>query len=123
MKDNKFLPDGSIWHSLPTFCRLLPTNLVRESDSRLKMALCHVVAVHPENIGVMVRVFESHDIHFSAQRNLSDVIYLYRTDSSASEFFGIERICYPIHVAAMVHVLVHVQVAVLCNFLPDNFRF
>lgn len=77
MKDNKFLPDGSIWHSLPTFCRLLPNNLVCESDSRLEVTLRHIVGVHPENIGVMVRVFEPHDIHFSAQRNLSDVIYLY----------------------------------------------
>ena len=51
--------------------------LVREADACLEMALRHVVGVHSENIGVVVRVLEPHDIHFPAQWNLRDVIYLY----------------------------------------------
>ena len=51
--------------------------LIRESDTRLEVALRHVVGVHPENIRVMVRVLETHDVHLAAERNLRNVVYLY----------------------------------------------
>ena len=51
---------------LPTSYRLLPTNSIRKSNSRLEVALRHVVGVHPEEIGVMVRVLETDNVHFPA---------------------------------------------------------
>ena len=80
------------------------------------MALRHVVGVHSENIGVMVRVLEPYDVHLAAKRNLRDVVYLYRADSSSLEFVGVERVHDPIDIAAMVHVVVHVEVAVFRHF-------
>ena len=99
--------------------RLWP--LIREADASLEVALRHVVGVHPENVGVVVRVLEPHDVHLAAQRNLRDVVYLYRADSSGLEFVGIERVHDPVHVAAMVHVVVHVEVAVFRHFGTHDF--
>ena len=80
------------------------------------MALRHVFGVHPEEIGVVVRVLETHDVHFAAQRNLGNVVYLYRTDAPRLELDCVQRVHHPIDVAAMVHVIVHVEVAVLGDF-------
>ena len=51
--------------------------LIRKTDTRLEVALRHVVGVHPKNIRVMVRVLETHDVHLAAERNLRNIIYLY----------------------------------------------
>ena len=51
--------------------------LICKADTRLEVALRLVVGVHPENVGVMVRVLESHDVHLAAERNLRNIIYLY----------------------------------------------
>ena len=109
---------SSKFYQLPTSFRL-----VRKSNSRLEMALRHVVGVHPEKVGVVIRVLEPHDIHFPAERNLRDVIYLYRTDTSRLDFLRVQCVHHPFHIATVVHVLVHVKVAILCRFLGDDLRF
>ena len=42
------------------------SKLIREADASLEVALRHVVGVHPENVGVVVRVLEPHDVHLAA---------------------------------------------------------
>ena len=44
--------------------------LIRKSDSCLKVALRHVVGVHSENIRVVVRVLEPHNVYLAYERNL-----------------------------------------------------
>jgi len=104
--------------------------LVREPDARLEMAAwrlriprgkqtscglrgLHVAFVHPEYIGVVVRVLEAHYGDVPSERDLRDEIHLYGTDAAALDLVGIERVHDPVHVAAVVHVVVHVEVAVV----------
>ena len=75
--------------------------------------LLQAVGVHPEDIRVVVRVLEAHDGDLAPERHLRDVVHLYGTDASAPEFVGVERVHDPIYIAAVVHVVVHVEVAVL----------
>ena len=44
--------------------------LIRKTNACLEVTLRHVVGIRPKNIRVMVRVFETHNVHLAAERNL-----------------------------------------------------
>ena len=74
-------------------------------------ALFHV-GVHPEEYGVVVRVLESDDVDVGTERYLLYKVQLDGTDSAFLEFLLRKAVDNPVHVAAVVHVVVDVKVAV-----------
>ena len=75
-----------------------PDALATEADARLEVALRLVVGVHAEDVGVVVRVLEAHDVDLGAQRNLRDIVHLYGTDATVLDFVHVERVHDPVHV-------------------------
>ena len=86
------------------------------------MTLGHVGGVHAKDVGVVVGVLEAHQVHLLAQGNLLDVVHLYGTDAPVPDFFFAEHVGNPVYVTAVVHVLVHVQVAIVGGLLLHHRR-
>ena len=78
-------------------------------------ALFHV-GVHAEEYGVVVRILKADDVHVRAERHLVYKVQLQRTDAAFLDFFFAQAIENPFHVAAMVHMVIQIQVAIAGAF-------
>lgn len=74
------------------------------------------VGVHSEKYGVVVRILEPDDVDVGTERNLLDKIQLDGTYPAFFEFLFRKAVDNPVHIAAMVHVVVDVEVAVTGSF-------
>ena len=74
-------------------------------------ALFHV-GVHAEKDCMVVGILESDDVYVGAERDLVYEVQLERTDSAFLDFLLGKAVHDPVHVAAVVNMVVDVEVAV-----------
>ena len=70
------------------------------------------IGVHSEEYRMVVRILKADDVDVGAEWNLLYKIQLDGTDSAILEFLLRKAVDNPVHVAAVVHVVVDVKVAV-----------
>ena len=100
---------------------LVSESLPAETDSRLEVAavrgrtLFHV-GVHSEEYGVVVGVLEADDVHVRAERDLVHKVQLQRTYAPFLDFLLRKTVHDPVDIAAVVYMVVYIEVAVAGSF-------